>query len=374
MTSSRNSILQSRRWVVKLGSSLLTSNGCGLNTDTLDVWVKQIIALRQKGIEVVLVSSGAVAEGISRLGLKQRPHELHRLQAAAAVGQMGLIQAYEYCFQKSSVHTAQILLTHDDISNRGRYLNARSTLRTLLDFKVVPIINENDTVATDEIRLGDNDTLGGLVANLVEADLLVLLTDQAGLYDADPRKNPDAKLISKARAGDRELEKLAGEGGIWGRGGMLTKLRAAETAAKSGTATIIAAGLEKDVLTRIAAGEEIGTLLDTEFGQVAARKQWLAGQSRVSGVLTLDQGAVRVIREGGKSLLAVGVKAVEGSFRRGEIVRCVDPEGRDVARGLINYNAEEARTIMGQPSSRIEELLGYVDEEELIHRDNLILV
>lgn len=374
MSATRNKILQARRWVVKLGSSLLTSNGCGLNTDTLDIWVKQIIALRQKGIEVVLVSSGAVAEGISRLGLKQRPHELHRLQAAAAVGQMGLIQAYEYCFQKSGVHTAQILLTHDDISNRGRYLNARSTLRTLLDFKVVPIINENDTVATDEIRLGDNDTLGGLVANLVEADLLVLLTDQAGLYDADPRKNPDAKLISKARAGDRELEKLAGEGGIWGRGGMLTKLRAAETAAKSGTATIIAAGLEKDVLTRIAAGEEIGTLLDTEFGQVAARKQWLAGQSRVSGVLTLDQGAVRVIREGGKSLLAVGVKAVEGSFRRGEIVRCVDPEGRDVARGLINYTAEEARIIMGQPSNRIEELLGYVDEEELIHRDNLILV
>ena len=374
MSLDKNKISQTRRWVIKLGSSLLTSNGCGLKTDTLQIWVSQIMALRQQGIEVVLVSSGAVAEGISRLGLKQRPHELYRLQAAAAVGQMGLIQAYEVCFQKFGVHTAQILLTHDDISNRNRYLNARSTLRTLLEFKVVPIINENDSVATDEIRFGDNDTLAALVANLVEADLLVLLTDQAGLYDEDPRRNPAAKLIKQARAGDRNLEKLVGEVGAWGRGGMLTKLRAAETAAKSGAATIIAAGMEKDVLTRIAAGEETGTLLSPEFGQVAARKQWLAGQSKVSGVLTLDNGAVKVIKEGGKSLLAVGVRAIEGNFRRGEIVRCVDPDGTEVARGLINYSADEARTIMGQPSSKIEALLGYVDDEELIHRDNLILV
>jgi len=374
MALNRNNLAQTRRWVIKLGSSLLTSNGCGLKTDTLQIWVSQIITLRQRGIDVVLVSSGAVAEGISRLGLKQRPHELHKLQAAAAVGQMGLIQAYEFCFQKSGVHTAQILLTHDDISNRNRYLNARSTLRTLLEYKVVPIINENDTVATDEIRFGDNDTLAGLVANLVEADLLVLLTDQAGLYDEDPRRNSNAKLINNARAGDRDLEKLAGEVGVWGRGGMLTKLRAAETAAKSGTATVIAAGMDKDVLIRIASGEEIGTLFSTEFGQVAARKQWLAGQSRVTGVLTLDQGAVKVIREGGKSLLAVGVRSVEGNFRRGEIVRCLNPEGAEIARGLINYSADETRAIMGQPSSRIEALLGYVDDEELIHRDNLIVL
>lgn len=374
MSQNRNNIAQTRRWVIKLGSSLLTSNGCGLKTDTLQIWVSQIMALRAKGIDVVLVSSGAVAEGISRLGLKQRPHELHRLQAAAAVGQMGLIQAYEYCFQKFGVHTAQILLTHDDISNRNRYLNARSTLRTLLDFKVVPIINENDTVATEEIKFGDNDTLAGLVANLVEADLLVLLTDQAGLFDEDPRRNTNARLLKEVTAGDRALEKLAGEVGKWGRGGMLTKLRAAETAAKSGTATVIAAGLEPDVLVRIAAGEEVGTLFNTEFGQIAARKQWLAGQSRVAGMLTLDQGAVKVIREGGKSLLAVGVRAVEGGFRRGEIVRCIGPEGQEVARGLINYSAEETRVIMGQPSNRIETLLGYIDDEELIHRDNLILV
>jgi len=374
MTLTRSKISQTRRWVIKLGSSLLTSNGCGLKTETLDIWVSQIMALRQKGIDVVLVSSGAVAEGISRLGLKQRPHALHQLQAAAAVGQMGLIQAYEFCFQKFGVHTAQILLTHDDISLRNRYLNARSTLRTLVDMDVIPIVNENDTVATDEIRFGDNDTLAALVANLIEADLLVLLTDQAGLYDADPNKHASANLIKHARAGDRSLEQFAGEVGIFGRGGMLTKLRAAATAAKSGTATIIAAGLEKDVLLRIAAGEELGTLLESEFGPITARKQWLAGQSKLSGVLTLDAGAARVIREGGKSLLAVGVSAVDGSFRRGEIVRCIDAEGKEVARGLINYNADETRKIMKQPSNRIEQILGYVDEEELIHRDNLILV
>jgi len=374
MTLTRNKIPQTKRWVVKLGSSLLTSNGCGLKTDTLEIWVAQIMALRKKGIDVVLVSSGAVAEGVSRLGLKQRPHALHKLQAAAAVGQMGLIQAYEFCFQKYGVHTAQILLTHDDIAQRNRYLNARSTLRTLVAMDVIPIVNENDTVATDEIRFGDNDTLAALVANLMEADLLVLLTDQAGLYDDDPRKNNAANLIKHAKAGDRSLEHFAGEVGILGRGGMLTKLRAAETAAKSGTATIIAAGLETDILLRIATGEELGTLLEAEFGHIAARKQWLAGQSKISGVITLDEGAARVIREGGKSLLAVGVSAVEGSFRRGEIVRCVNSDGKELARGLINYSADETRRIMKQPSSKIEQILGYVDEEELIHRDNLILV
>jgi glutamate 5-kinase len=374
MSTNRSDITRSRRWVIKLGSSLLTNRGLGLKTDTLEIWVSQIMALRKQGFDIVLVSSGAVAEGISRLGLKTRPHAVHKLQAAAAVGQMGLIQAYEFCFQKYGIHTAQVLLTHDDISNRKRYLNARSTLRTLVEYNVIPIINENDTVATDEIRFGDNDSLAGLVANLMEADLLVLLTDQNGLYDADPRRHPDANLIPEARAGDRGLEEYAGEVGILGRGGMLTKLRAAETAAKSGTATIIAAGMEKDVLLRIAAGEVLGTLLKTDVGHVAARKQWLAGQSKIAGVLTLDPGAVKVIREGGKSLLAVGVKEVTGSFRRGEIVRCLDAGGMEIARGLINYSAEETRKIKGQPSDRIEQLLGYVDEEELIHRDNLILV
>jgi glutamate 5-kinase len=371
---SRLKLTQARRWVIKLGSSLLTNNGLGLKTETLDIWVSQIMALRKDGHEIVLVSSGAVAEGITLIGLKKRPSTLHELQAVAAVGQMGLIQAYEYCFQQYGAHTAQILLTHDDISNRSRYLNARSTLKTLINMGVIPIVNENDSVATDEIRFGDNDTLAGLVANLIEADVLVILTDQAGLFDQDPRKGSDAKLISVSRAGDRGLEQYAGETGSLGRGGMLTKLRAAETAAKSGSATIIASGHEKDIVIRLSNGEELGTLLEADMGHITARKQWLAGQSRVSGELTLDDGAVRVLQEGGKSLLAVGVKSVQGQFNRGEIVCCVDTNGHEVARGLINYNAEESVKIMGQPSSKIELLLGYVDEEELIHRDNLILV
>ncbi|MGY8815347.1 MAG: glutamate 5-kinase, partial [Gammaproteobacteria bacterium] len=358
---SRLKLTHARRWVIKLGSSLLTNNGLGLKTDTLDIWVSQIMALRKDGHEIVLVSSGAVAEGITRLGLKKRPSTLHELQAAAAVGQMGLIQAYEYCFQRYGAHTAQILLTHDDISNRSRYLNARSTLKTLISMGAIPIVNENDSVATDEIRFGDNDTLAGLVANLIEADVLVILTDQAGLFDNDPRKNKDAKLISQSRAGDQSLEHYAGDTGNLGRGGMLTKLRAAKTAAKSGSATIIASGHEKDIIIRISNGEELGTLLEADMGHITARKQWLAGQSRVSGEITLDDGAVRVLLEGGKSLLAVGVKSVQGQFNRGEIVCCVDTNGDEVARGLINYSAEESFKIMGQPSSKIESLLGHVD-------------
>jgi len=374
MTRSRSDIPHSRCWVVKLGSALLTNDGVGLRTDTLAQWVAQVMALRQRGLDVVLVSSGAIAEGIARLGMKKRPHALHELQAAAAVGQMGLIQAYEACFQQYGAHTAQVLLTHDDISDRRRYLNARSTLRTLVGLGVIPVINENDTVATDEIRLGDNDSLAGLVTNLMEADLLVILTDQAGLYDRDPRLHKDAVIVTQGRAGDQALERYAGQGGALGRGGMLTKLRAAATAAKSGATTIIASGQERDILVRLAAGEELGTLLVPEMGPVTARKQWLAGQSRVHGTLRLDSGAVRVLREQGKSLLAVGVTAVQGRFRRGEIVGCLDPDGREVARGLVNYNDEETRRIMGQPSDRIEKLLGYVDEPELIHRDNLIVL
>ena len=374
MGKSRDKIQKAKRWVVKLGSSLLTNDGCGLKTETLNQWAAQIMVLRQRGIDTVIVSSGAVAEGVSRLGLKSRPQSLHELQATAAVGQMGLIQAYEFCFQKYGVHTAQVLLTHDDISNRRRYLNARSTLRTLVDMDVIPIINENDTVATDEIRFGDNDTLAGLVANLIEADLLVILTDQDGLFDKDPRCHQGASLIGEARAGDPELERYAGAGGQLGRGGMLTKLRAAATAAKSGATTIIASGLQQNVLVGLADGEEHGTMLISDIAPIAARKQWLASQTRINGALKLDPGAVRVLREQGKSLLAVGVTGVEGDFKRGAIVRCLDPDGVEVARGLGNYSSGETGKIMGQPSSQIQALLGYIDEPELIHRDNLIVL
>jgi glutamate 5-kinase len=374
MNNERKKLGQARRWVVKLGSSLLTNNGCGLRVDSLQAWVNQMMELRKQGCDVVVVSSGATAEGVARLGWKKRPHAIHELQAAAAVGQMGLVQAYETCFQQYAVHTAQILLTHADIADRQRYLNARSSLSTLIKLGVVPIINENDTVSTDEIKFGDNDTLAGLVANLIEADLLVLLTDQQGLYDQDPRVNPGASLITEADAGDLKLLKYAGKGGVLGRGGMQTKLHAATLAAKSGASTVIASGHETNILTRLAAGEDLGTLLNCSRTPLTARKQWLASQSRVHGKLILDAGAVTVLVEKGKSLLSVGVKAVEGDFRRGEIVSCMDEDRREIARGLVNYGASEARKIMGRPSDKFESLLGYVDEPELIHRDNLILV
>jgi len=372
--STRSKLTSARRWVVKLGSAILTNNGCGLRMESLAAWASQIVTLRERGHEVVLVSSGSVAEGVVRLGLKSRPQAVHELQAAAAVGQMGLIQAYETCFQQHGMRTAQVLLTHDDIADRERYLNARSTLRTLIKMGVVPIINENDTVATDEIRFGDNDTLAGLVANLVEAHALVILTDQQGLFNRDPRHHADAELVSEGRAGDPALEAMAGASTALGRGGMTTKLRAAAVAAKSGAQTIIASGLEGDVLLRLSQGESLGTLLIAERTPLAARKQWLAGQSIVRGRLTLDDGAVRVLRDQGKSLLAVGVTAVEGEFQRGEIVICQNSDGHEIARGLVNYGAAETRKIMGQPTARYAELLGYVDEPELIHRDNLIIV
>lgn len=374
--TTRQELGQAKCWVVKVGSSLVTDNGQGLNHDLIAAWVAQIAALRTRGIDLVLVSSGAVAEGMKRLGWTKRPHALYQLQAAAATGQMGLVQAYESRFQKFGIHTAQVLLTHEDLSHRRRYLNARSTLRALLDLGVVPVVNENDTVAVDEIRFGDNDTLAALVGNLVEAELVVLLTDQVGMYETDPRQNPDTPLIRQRQAGDPELEKMAGAGGIGslGRGGMLTKVRAAERAARSGAATLIAGGREPEVLLKIAAGEEIGTLLTPGKPPLVARKQWLAGHLQTRGRLVLDAGAVRVLRESGRSLLAVGVTAVEGGFGRGEVVACVDPDGREVARGLVNYSAEEARKIKGHASERIESLLGYVDEPELIHRDNLVVV
>ncbi len=373
MSPSRSAVSAARRWVVKIGSSLCTNHGQGLKADSLDVWVAQMAALCRAGKEIVIVTSGAVAEGVLRLGWPARPHALHQLQAAAAVGQMGLIQTYEACFQRHGLHTAQVLLTHDDAANRERYLNAKSTLQTLLTLRVVPVVNENDTVATEEIRFGDNDTLAGLCANLVEAGLLVILTDQAGLYERDPRIDPGARFVSEARAGGPARESMAGAGTALGRGGMQTKLRAAALAAGSGTATVIASGAEPEVLLRLGRGEALGTLLVPGQEPLAARKRWLAGGLKPRGRLVLDEGAVRVLTQAGRSLLAVGVKAVDGEFARGELVLCVDLAGQEIARGLINYSAPETRRIMGQPSDRIEAILGYVDEPELIHRDNLVV-
>ena len=371
----RDKVTGAQRWVVKIGSALLTADGRGLDRSAMAVWVDQMVALREAGVELVLVSSGAVAAGMSRLGWSSRPSAIHELQAAAAVGQMGLVQAWESSFAEHGKHTAQVLLTHDDLSDRKRYLNARSTLRTLVDLGTVPVINENDTVVTDEIRFGDNDTLAALVANLVEADLLVILTDRDGMFDADPRHNPDAQLIFEARADDPSLDAVAGgTGGALGRGGMQTKLRAARLAARSGAYTVIVGGRIERVLDRLKAGERLGTLLAPERGLLAARKQWLAGHLQTRGTLVLDAGAVKALTADRKSLLPVGVREVQGSFRRGEMVVCVGPDGREIARGLANYSALEAQKIVGQPSDAIEKLLGYVDEPELVHRDNLILV
>lgn len=371
----RQRIAKAQRWVVKIGSALLTNDGKGLDEVAIADWVDQIALLKLAGIEVVLVSSGSVAAGMHRLGLTSRPRELHGLQAAAAVGQMGLVQTYEQSFKRHAMHTAQILLTHDDLSNRKRYLNARSTLGALLAWNVIPVINENDTVVTDEIRFGDNDTLGALVANLVVADALVILTDQLGLFDADPRGNPSAKLISEARAEDPALDAMAGgSAGALGRGGMATKLRAARLAARSGAATVIVGGRQADVLTRLQKGEALGTMLTPECEPQAARKQWLAGHLQAKGALVLDAGAVRVLRNSGRSLLPVGVKSVSGQFSRGEMVVCLDEQGAIVARGLVNYDVDDARRIIGKPSYQIEAALGSTGEEELIHRDNLALV
>ncbi|MDM3871496.1 glutamate 5-kinase [Porticoccus sp. W117] len=370
----RNQLKQSRRWVVKIGSALLTDNGQCLDRDAINQWAKQLAFLRDQGVEVVLVSSGAVAAGISQLGLSERPQNMHQLQAVAAVGQMGLVQTWQSALQQHSLQTAQILLTHDDLSNRHRYLNARSTLRSLLDLGVIPVINENDTVVTDEIRFGDNDTLGALVANLVEADTLAILTDQEGLYSADPRSNPDATLISEERAANSELDKLAGDGGTLGRGGMVTKLRAARLAARSGTHTLIAWGREAEILTRLHSGESLGTCLRADEQPVAARKQWLAGHLQFCGTLTLDDGAVKVLQQQGKSLLPIGVTKVEGNFQRGDLVRCVDKNGSEIARGLVNYSAVDSAKICGKNSGDIARLLGFIDSEELIHRNNMVVV
>ena len=372
---SRSDFRLAKRIVVKIGSSLLTDGGRGLNKPAIAEWVSQMAALRQQGIDVVLVSSGSVAEGVSRLKLKARPKTLHELQAAASVGQMGLVRCFENKFQHHNLLAAQVLLTHDDLSDRQRYLNARSTLLTLLNFGVVPVINENDAVATEEIRFGDNDTLGALVANLVEADLLIILTDQTGLFDANPSLNPDAKLISNISVNEKLLDEVAGESisGL-GRGGMYTKVRAARLAARSGAATVIVSGKIEDVIKRVFNAEELGTYLIPNLAPLVARKQWLAGQLQLKGSVTVDDGAVKILQTAGKSLLAVGVKAVQGKFKRGDLVSCRDLQGVEIARGLINYGADETAKIAGKPSSQFEALLGYADEAELIHRDNLVLI
>ena len=370
-----NNTKQVKRWVVKIGSALLTNNGAGLDRTAIDGWVEQIAELLSAGTEVVLVSSGSIAEGIVRLGWKTRPDSIHELQAAAAVGQMGLIQTYESSFKRFDRLTAQILLDHDDLANRQRYLNARSALQTLIQLDVVPIVNENDTVVTDEIRFGDNDSLAALVANLIDADLLVILTDKDGLYSANPDQDPNAELICEALASDRSLDALAGgSNGTLGRGGMVTKLQAARLAARSGCNTVIAGGRNPGILTAIAEGQSVGTLLAASTQPIAARKQWLAGQLQVKGRLVLDAGAIKVLTEQGRSLLAVGVTDVVGKFTRGELVSCVNTEGEEIARGLVNYNSDEATRIKGKSTELIASILGYREDDELIHRDNMVVV
>ncbi|MGE5160897.1 MAG: glutamate 5-kinase [Betaproteobacteria bacterium] len=367
-------VASARRVVVKVGSSLVTNDGRGLDLEAISRWAEQVARLREHGKQVLLVSSGAIAEGMQRLGWAQRPQQVHELQAAAAVGQMGLARAYESHFGRHGVQTAQVLLTHADLADRPRYLNARSTLFTLLALGVVPVINENDTVVTDEIKFGDNDTLGALVTNLVEADVFVILTDQTGLFSADPRRNPEATLVAEATAGDAALESMAGgTGSAISKGGMLTKVLAAKRAARSGAHTVIASGREPDVLLRLAAGEMIGTQLTAATAVLTARKQWLADHLLLKGRVVVDAGAARAVRSGGRSLLPIGVVEVEGEFQRGDVIACIDPDGREVARGLANYSSAQTRQIARRPTGEIEAVLGFIEEPELIHRDNLVV-
>ena len=367
-------LVRARRIVVKVGSSLVTNEGRGVDAQAVDNWCRQMAVLAGQGREVVMVSSGAISEGMKRLGWTVRPKEINELQAAAAVGQMGLAQIYESKLREHGMGSAQVLLTHADLADRERYLNARSTLLTLLGLKVIPVINENDTVVNDEIKFGDNDTLGALVANLLDADALVILTDQKGLYSADPRKDPQARFIDEAQAGDPELERMAGgAGSSIGRGGMLTKILAAKRAASSGTSTVIAWGREPDVLLRLAAGEAIGTALLASTQKLAARKQWMADHLQLRGAVVVDAGAAVKVRDEGKSLLPIGVIEVQGDFHRGDVIAVRSPQGAEIARGLANYSSSEARLIARKSSSEFEKLLGYTAEPEMIHRDNLVL-
>ena len=377
--SASNVLRNAKRIVVKVGSSLVTDEGRGLDEAAIGEWCRQISVLMRAqgdtvGREVIMVSSGAIAEGMKRLGWATRPHAIHELQAAAAVGQMGLAQMYETKLREQGLGSAQVLLTHADLADRERYLNARSTLLTLLKLGVVPVINENDTVVTDEIKFGDNDTLGALVANLVEADALVILTDQKGLYTADPRKDPSAQFVHEAKAGDPALEAMAGgAGSSLGRGGMITKILAAKRAAGSGASTVIAWGREPDALLRLVQGQPIGTLLVAQTQKNQARKQWMADHLQLRGAVTVDAGAAAKVRDAGKSLLPIGMTAVEGEFSRGDVIAVRDESGAEIARGLTNYASAEARLICRKPSSEFESLLGYAAEPEMLHRDNLVL-
>ena len=372
--SSSAVLLEARRIVVKVGSSLVTNEGRGLDEQAIGEWCRQMAVLVAQGREVIMVSSGAIAEGMKRLGWRTRPSEVHALQAAAAVGQMGLAQMYETKLRENNMGSAQVLLTHADLADRERYLNARSTLYTLLQHGVLPVINENDTVVNDEIKFGDNDTLGALVANLVEADLLVILTDQKGLYTADPRKDPSATFVHEARAGDPALEAMAGgAGSSIGKGGMITKILAARRAAGSGASTLIAWGREPDALLRAARGEVIGTLLVAQTAKQQARKQWMADHLQLKGAVVVDAGAAHKLRSEGKSLLPIGMVGVEGDFSRGDVIAIRDPQGMELGRGLANYAAAEARLLCRKPSHEFESLLGYTAEPEMVHRDNLIV-
>ena len=375
MTPSTSTVLRdARRIVVKVGSSLVTNEGRGLDEQAIGEWCRQLSALVRDGREVIMVSSGAIAEGMKRLGWTTRPQELHELQAAAAVGQMGLAQMYETKLRENGLGSAQVLLTHADLADRERYLNARSTLLTLLTHGVLPVINENDTVVNDEIKFGDNDTLGALVANLVEADALIILTDQKGLYTADPRRDPSATFVHEARAGDAKLEDMAGgAGSSLGRGGMITKILAAKRAAGSGASTVIAWGREPDALVRLTQGEAIGTLLVAQTQKQQARKQWMADHLQLRGSVTIDDGAVSKLKGEGSSLLPIGMTGVAGDFSRGEVIAILDGQGQEVARGLVNYAAAEARLLCRKPSSQMAELLGYAAEPEMVHRDNMVL-
>jgi glutamate 5-kinase len=375
MTLSTSTVLRdARRIVVKVGSSLVTNEGRGLDEQAIGEWCRQLSALVRDGREVIMVSSGAIAEGMKRLGWTTRPQELHELQAAAAVGQMGLAQMYETKLRENGLRSAQVLLTHADLADRERYLNARSTLLTLLTHGVLPVINENDTVVNDEIKFGDNDTLGALVANLVEADALIILTDQKGLYTADPRRDPAATFVHEARAGDAKLEEMAGgAGSSIGKGGMITKILAAKRAAGSGASTVIAWGREPDALLRLTQGEAIGTLLVAQTQKQQARKQWMADHLQLRGSVTIDDGAVSKLKGDGSSLLPIGMTGVDGDFSRGEVIAILDSQGQEVARGLANYAAAEARLLCRKPSSQMSELLGYAAEPEMVHRDNLVL-
>lgn len=375
MNSKRNQAISGKRWVIKVGSSLVTEDGHGLNIDAISGLASQIASLVNAGKEVILTSSGAIAEGMNRLSWQKRPHAIYELQAAAAVGQMGLIQAYESCLQQHNLHSAQVLLTHADLQDRKRYLNARTTLRKLLEMKTVPVVNENDTVATDEIKFGDNDTLAALVSNLVEASLLIILTDQEGVYETPPGDQASSPMIKEISANDPRLDEAAGPSARQtGRGGMLTKISAARIAARAGAATIITSGKTRDILAKIADNDPCGSLLLPDAEPLVARKQWIANQLYIHGELFLDDGASAVICKSGKSLLAIGVEVVRGNFERGEVVSCLNRDGQEIARGLANYSSEEARKLQGKLSTEIEAVLGYVDAPELIHRDNLVIL